>query len=157
AALRDVAGLDLFTGGEGLVQQAGGLQLLDDTLVDVTALRLAVRLVRSADVDALVPVDLQPAECLEQLEVALLAIARGIRVFDPEDELATGVARVGPVEQGRADQPDVRGAGRRRAETNAHIGAGCGGELSRHCCNSRLTRSHRPASDLSDGAGGCPP
>src|SRR5690606_21751314 len=59
AALRDVAGLDLLTGGEGLVKQAGGLQLLDDTLVDVTALRLAVRLVRSADVDALVPVDLQ--------------------------------------------------------------------------------------------------
>src|SRR5690606_11291819 len=74
AALRDVAGLDLLTGGEGLVQQAGGLQLLDDTLIDVTALRLAVRLVRSADVDALVPVDLQPAECLEQLEVALLAV-----------------------------------------------------------------------------------
>ena len=44
---------------------------------------------------------------LEQLLVALLAVARGGGVFDAEDELAAVVPGVGPVEQHGADEADV--------------------------------------------------
>jgi len=72
--------------------------------------------VRAADLDPLVPVQPQPAQRVEQLQVALLAVPGGIGVLDPEHEGAAVVAGVRPVEQRGADQADVRGAGRRRAE-----------------------------------------
>ena len=106
-----VAGFDLFVGGVGLVDMAAGLELLDDLGVDLTALRLAVGSVVSADLDAFVPVKAQPFEGLDDLAEALLGVTCRVGVFDAEDELAAGVLGVGPVEQGRADHADVRGAG----------------------------------------------
>ena len=67
-------------------------------------------------VQRLVAVQTEPAQRDQQLPVALLAVPGGVGVLDPEHEGAAGVACVGPVEQRRADQADVRGAGRRRAE-----------------------------------------
>ena len=90
---------------------AAGLELLDDLGVDLTALRLAVGSVVSADLDAFVPVKAQPFEGLDDLAEALLGVTCRVGVFDAEDELAAGVLGVGPVEQGRADHADVRGAG----------------------------------------------
>src|SRR5690606_32290118 len=116
-----------FPGREALVQVARSLELLDHVAVDLSALRLAVRPVRTTDVDALVPVDAQPAQTVEQLLVALLAVARRIGVLDAEHELAAGVPRVGPIEQGGADEADVGSAGRRRAEPHSDIRAGGAG------------------------------
>ncbi len=84
---RDVAGLDLLGGRITLVEVPGGLQPLDQVEVDVGALRLAVRRVRAADVDALVPVDVQPAQAVEELQEALLGVARGIRVLDAKNRV----------------------------------------------------------------------
>ena len=114
-----VAFLDLFGGGEGFVDVTACAQLGNDVLVDVPALGLAVGLVRPADVDALIPGDSEPVQGVEQLVVALLGVALGVGVFDAEDHLSAGVARIGPVEQGGADQAYVRSAGRRRAEAYA--------------------------------------
>ena len=125
-----VAGLDFLRGGVALVGVAGLHELGDDVLVDVQALRLAVRLVRAAHLDALFPADAEPFQRLEQLLVALLGVARRVRVLDAEDEGALGVPRVGPVEQGGADQADVRGAGRRRAEPDPD--RGLGGDFTGH-------------------------
>src|SRR6185312_343947 len=117
--------------------------LLDELRVDVVTLRLAVRGVRSADTLALVPGDAEPIEAVEQLLVALFAVAGGIRVFDAEDQLAAGVPRVRAVEQRGADEAGVRSSGGRRAEPHANGGTGCGGEGGRHCFNSRAGTHRR--------------
>ena len=83
---RLVAGVDLVGGRVALVEVAGGLQPLDHVGVDLAALRLPVGLVRAADADALVPVEAEPGERVEELLVALLAVARGIGVLDAEHE-----------------------------------------------------------------------
>ena len=83
-------------------------ELGEHLAVQVVSLRLPVGRVRAADLDALVPVDLEPPQRVEQLQVALLAVARGIRVFDAEHELAAVVARIRPVEEHGADESDVR-------------------------------------------------
>ena len=117
AAGGEVTRLDLLGRGERLVGVAGVEQSwATDVAVDVAALGLPVGLVRAADLRALVPVQAQPAQRVEQRVVALLAVPRGVGVLDPEDERAAGVPGVGPVEQGGADQADVRRAGRRGAE-----------------------------------------
>src|SRR5439155_20620153 len=75
-------------------------------------------LVRSADLDALIPVDAEPLQRFKELVVAFLAVARGVGVLDAENELAVSVASIGPIEEGRSDQADMRGTCGRRAETN---------------------------------------
>ena len=97
---------------------AGRDQPVDHVAVDVAPLALPVRPVRAADLRALVPVHAEPAQRVEQQLVGLLGVARGVGVLDAEHEGAADVPGVGPVEQAGADQPDVRIAGRRRAEAN---------------------------------------
>ncbi len=128
-----VARLDLLGRRVALVEVAGLGELPDHVEVEGGALRLAVRRVRSADALALIAVNLEPAQRLDELLVALLAVARGVGVLDAEDELAARVARVGPVEERRADEPHVRRPGRGRAEPDADVGAGCGGHGVRGC------------------------
>ena len=140
-----VPGVDLFGGRVRLVDGARVDELLQHAGVDVTALRLAVRRVRAALLDALVPVDLEPGERLDELAVALFAVAGGVGVFDAEDQLAPRVPGVGPVVERRADHADVRQARRRGAEPHAHVGAGGGGgsgiDRCRHLPQSR-SRGH---------------
>ena len=74
----------------------GGLELLDDALVDLAALGLTVGSVGSADIDALVPVEAEPLHRLDDLAVALLGVTCGVGVLDAEDELSAGVLRIAP-------------------------------------------------------------
>jgi len=99
-----------FVGEPGLEEPPG------DVGVDVQALGLPVRSVRTADLHTLVPVQPEPPQGIEELAVGLLAVARGVGVLDPEDERAADVPGVRPVEQRRADQADVRRPRGRRAE-----------------------------------------
>ena len=80
------AGVDLLVGGEGLVGVPGGEQLGGDVAVDLVALGLPVGPVRAADLGALVPVQAEPAQAVEQVPVGLLGVARGVGVLDAEDE-----------------------------------------------------------------------
>src|SRR5208283_942229 len=80
--------------------------------------------VGSADFRSLVPVQAEPAQRVEQGQIALLAVALRVGVLDAEDERAPGVASVSPVEQRGADHSHMRSAGRRRAEPDPH--ARCG-------------------------------
>src|SRR5699024_7093176 len=118
-------------GGLGLVDVPGVLQLRDDVLVDLAELGLAVGAVGTPDLDALVPVDPEPAHGVQPLVVGRLAATGGVGVLDAEDALAAAMAGVGPVEQGGADHADVRRAGGGGAEADPGLvgrgGGGCGG------------------------------
>src|ERR1700712_864487 len=78
---------------------------------------------RAADIGAFVPVEPQPAQGVEDGGVTLGAVTRGVGVLDAEHERPARMARVGPVEQGGADQADVWGACRRRTEPDPHWSA----------------------------------
>ena len=116
--------LDLLGGRVGLVGVAGLEQAGGHVTVDVHALALAVGAVRASLTDALVPVEAQPLQGLDDLVEGLLGVAGGIRVFDAEDEGSSRVAGVGPVEQARTDHADVRGSCGRGAEADANVGTG---------------------------------
>ena len=66
-----VASFGFFRCGERFVQVAGFFELLDDVLVDLAALGLAVGAVGAADVDALIPVQAQPVHGFDDLLVGL--------------------------------------------------------------------------------------
>ena len=113
------AGVQLLLRAVAVVGVTGVQQLLGDVLVEVHALRLAVRRVRAADLGALVPVEAQPAHRVEQLVVRLLGVAGRVGVLDAEDQGSLVVPGERPVEQGSADQAHVGVTGGRRAETYA--------------------------------------
>ncbi len=117
----EVARLDLLGRGEGLVGEAALEEPRRDVGVDLAPLALAVRAVGPPDLGPLVPVEAQPAEGVEKLLVRLLRVAFGVGVLDAEHEVAARVAGVGPVEQRRADQADVRRARGRGAEADADL------------------------------------
>ncbi|MPM50098.1 hypothetical protein SDC9_96833 [bioreactor metagenome] len=99
----------------GAVARVGGTgldQLVDDAAVDLGALGLAVRAVRSADVGALVPGDAEPVQRVEDIVVRLLGGPGNVGVLDPEHQGAAVVAREGVVEQRGADIADMQVAGR---------------------------------------------
>ena len=108
----DVALLDLIRRRVRLVGIPGLKQAVGHLPVDGGTLGLAVRAVRAADLHALVPIQAEPTQRVEDLVVALLGIAGGVGVLDAEHEGAAGVAGFGPVEQGGADHTHMRGAGR---------------------------------------------
>ena len=76
---------------------------------------------RTADIDALVPVNTEPIQGLDDCLIGLFGVASGIGIFDAEDQLATSVTGICPVEQGGADEANVRGTGWRRAKAYANI------------------------------------
>ncbi len=73
----------------------------------------------------LVPVELQPAQRVEDLLDVLRRRALTIGVLDPQHQLAAGVSREQPVEQRRARAADVQRAGRRWCEANPHNPLAC--------------------------------
>ncbi len=111
---------------------AGREQLGGDVGVDVHPLRLPVGRLRPADLGALVPVEAEPAHGLQQLLVGLLGVAGRVGVLDPEDQLAAVVPGEGPVEEGGADQADVRvpGRGGTEADPDGRVELGCGSGVS---------------------------
>ena len=134
-AARTVTGLDLLGGGVGLVQVAGLQQLGRHLLVQVHALGLAVGLVGATPAHALVPVQAQPRQGVDDGLEGLLGVTGGVGVLDAEDEGATGVTGVGPVEQAGAHHTYVRSSRGRGAEAHSHgrrarrRHGGCGGGL----------------------------
>src|SRR5690606_35863382 len=76
--------VQLFGGAEAWEGVAHFYQLLAILLVNIAALTLPVRTVRSTDIRAFAPVDTQPAQGVEDL---LFGFARGtqlVGVFDPQ-------------------------------------------------------------------------
>src|SRR5262249_53311511 len=92
---------------------AAGEQLLGVLPVDLAPLRLPVRPVRAADVRSLVPVELQPAQALEDRRLGRRVVPGPVGVLDPQDELAALLAGEGQVEERLVRAADVRQAGRR--------------------------------------------
>ena len=74
---------------------------------------------RPADLGALVPVEAEPAEAVQDRLQRLGHVALLVGVVDAQDELAAVLAGEQPVEQGRADAADVQIAGRAGGETRA--------------------------------------
>jgi hypothetical protein len=87
-------------------------QLLDDLRVPVGALRLEDRLA--------VPVELEPAQRVEDLLDVLRRRALAVGVLDPQHHLAVAAAREQPVVERGPGAADVEGAGRRGGEADAH-------------------------------------
>ena len=99
-------------------------QPLDVGPVGVEPLGLAVGRERAADVRALVPVQPEPAQGVEDLLLGVLAEARAVGVLDAQDELAALLAHEGEVEQRHVGRADVRVAGRRRRDAQRAPGRG---------------------------------
>jgi len=96
-------------------------QSVDDFTVNLGSLRLAIRFVRPALDDALIPIEAEPGQCVEQLLVRFLGVTLRVGVLDAEHERAADVASIGPVEEAGANEADVRGSGGRRAEANTNV------------------------------------
>ena len=93
-----------------------GEQAVDVLVVQVEALALAKW--------ALVKVDAQPLQVVEDGLGRLLGGAFLVGVFKAEDKLAAVVAGEGPVEQGGAGAADVQGAGRAGSEARDDFSRG---------------------------------
>ena len=74
---------------------------------------------RSADVRALVPVEAEPAQPVEDAGDHVGRRALDVGVFDAQDERAAVAPRVEPVEERRAGAADVQVTGRRGREADA--------------------------------------
>ena len=98
-------------------------QLARGGAVAIEPLRLEVRRMRAADFGALIPVDAEPAQAVENAGDHLGLRALDVGVFDAKDEGAAVTAGVEPVEQRRAGAADVEvaGGGGREAKTR-HLG-----------------------------------
>ncbi len=70
---------------------------------------------------AFVPIEAEPAQAVEDDVHGFLRVARGVGVFDAQDERAAGVAGVKPVEQRGARAADVEVAGGRGSKTNTRF------------------------------------
>jgi hypothetical protein len=104
--------LDVVRPRGGAVRVAAGEQLLDHLGVAVGALGLEHGLA--------VPVDLQPAQRLEDLLDVLRGRALAVGVLDPQHHLPVVAPGEQPVVERRAGAPDVEGAGGRGSEADAH-------------------------------------
>ena len=115
-----------------LVGQPTGQERFDAKLVVLAPLTLEVRstvaFARPGGVAgdwSLVPFKPQPAQPLENHIDRLLRVARGVRVFNPQDERAARMPRIQPVEQRRTGTSNVKVAGRTRGKTDANFHSGC--------------------------------
>ena len=132
-----------FAGGaEAVVRVAAGDQLVRVRRVQMEPLRLPIGTVRPADVGALVPVETQPAQILENPGLRLASGPLGVGVLDAQDERAVVAVREQPVEQRRARVADVQLTGGRRSEADPHPGC----QRSRSVSAPSAARRHGPQS-----------
>src|SRR5207253_9126030 len=105
------------------IDETALLELTRSAGVDVDALGLAVRRMRSADVRPFAPVEPQPAQVVEHHRFRLARGARLIRVLDADQERAAVMLREQPVEDRRARTADVQMAGGRwgEADPDRHV------------------------------------
>ena len=87
--------------------------------IAIEPLRLEIRRVRAADLRALVPIDPQPAQAIEDAGDHLGLRALDVGVFDAQDERAAVTAGIQPVEESGARAADMQVAGGRRGEPEA--------------------------------------
>ncbi len=121
--LRGLAlGLQLLGRGVIVVRQPGVQQRVDGCLVETVALRLVIRSRVAADLRALVPVDPEPAEPVQDRLQRLVDVPLPVRVVDAQDETAAVAAGVEPVEQRRAHAADVQETGGAGREARANLG-----------------------------------
>src|SRR3954451_9708352 len=104
--------LDVGAGRGGAVGAALVEELLQHLLVAVAAAHLRDR--------ALVPVDLEPVQGVEDLLDVLGGRSLGAGISDPQDEGPAGMSRGEPVVQRGPRAADVQRAGRRGSEANPH-------------------------------------
>ena len=109
------------------VGQAVRKQSLDAALVILLALDLEIRpafaFARAGGVAgerAFIPGEAKPAQAVEDDLHGFLRVARGVGVFDAQDEGAAGMAGVEPVEEGGAGAADVEEA-RRTEEQSERV------------------------------------
>src|SRR5262249_57711608 len=88
--------------------------------VEVQTLGLAIRSVRPADVRALVPVELEPAQIFEDARLRLTRRPLCVGILDAEDERAVLAVSKQPVEQRRAPVADVKLPRWTRGKSNPH-------------------------------------
>ena len=104
---------------EAVVRAAARDEIARRLAIELEPLGLPVRRVRPADVRALVPVEAEPAQVVENRCLGLARRSLGVGVLDAQDERAAVAAREQPVEQRRARVADVQLAGRTRREPDA--------------------------------------
>ena len=107
-----LVGLDVVGGRGRVVGVAVGEQLLERLAVALRALGLEDR--------PLVPVELQPAQRIEDLLDVLRRRALAVGIFDPQHERAILALGQQPVVQRRAGAADVERPGRGWSKANAH-------------------------------------
>ena len=126
--LRLAVRLELLGRAVAGIRQVVGEQALRGRRVERQALHLAIRRVRSAgrlagDLGALVPVEAEPVQAVEDVLLELDGAAGTIRVLEAQDERAADVAGVEEVEERRACGPDVQWTGRARRDPDADAGS----------------------------------
>ena len=112
-AVLGLPGLDLLGGRRVAVRGAGLEQPGQRGLVLLGPRDLGER--------ALVPVELQPAQRVEDLLDVLLGRALAVGVLDAQDEAAASVAGGEPVVERRPRPTDMQGAGRRGGEPESGV------------------------------------
>src|SRR5271165_6159620 len=90
--------------------------------VKIETVALAIRRIRPPDVRALLPINAEPLQVLEQLSLIARLAALDIGVFDAQDHDATLLPCEQPVEERGAGVADVQLPRGRRSETNANLG-----------------------------------
>src|SRR4029450_7245679 len=90
------------------------------TRVDPQTLALPIRTEVAANFDALVPLQPEPPQILEDGQLRLTRRTLRVGILDAEDERPVVPAREQPVEQGSAGVADVQMAGRRWRESHSH-------------------------------------
>src|SRR5436305_3112558 len=93
-----IACLDLLGSAVAPVRVRRSRELCGHVGIDLTALRLLVRPVRTTDVRTFIPRQAEPIECINDAEIRRLGAALDIGIFNAEHEGATLVPCECPVE-----------------------------------------------------------
>src|SRR5690606_2452140 len=110
----------------GSVVEVGGARLDQGTghlAVAIESVGLAVGAMRPTDARALVPVEPEPEDRVEDLVLVLLGGPLQVGVVDPDDEDTAVMTGVEPVEQSGPGGPDVEDTGGRRGHAHPHAHA----------------------------------
>ncbi len=126
-------GDDLARGAETpgalvLVEMSSGAEFLEVAFVNGLALGLKIGAEGSVFFWALVPIESEPAEAVEDDLDGLRGVACLVGVLDAQDERTAAVARVEPVEEGGASPAHVEVTGGRRGKADADLRIHTGGQ-----------------------------
>src|SRR4029079_8856614 len=112
--------LELLRRAEAVVGVPPGQQLVGVRRIKMKPLRLPVRAPGTADVRALVPLQAEPAQIVEDALLRRLRRSLGVGVLDAQDVGPLVAAREQPVEQRHAPGADAKRSCRTRREAYSH-------------------------------------